>query len=67
MYFGEHTNRFYDGNQKTMNICSFLMILVKKKLIMGKKIRFCEKEVGNFSTSKCPKNGAFQNFSKNNF
>ena len=39
----------------------------KKKIDYGQKIRFCEKEVGNFSTSNCAKNCAFQNFSKNKF
>ena len=34
---------------------------------MSQKIRFCEKKVGNFITSKCSKNDAFQNFSKKNF
>ena len=49
-----------------MNICWFLMILAKK-VDYGQKIRFYEKKVGNFSTSKCSKNCAFLFFSKTNF
>ena len=49
-----------------MNICWFLMILAKK-VDYGQKIRFCEKKVGNFSTSKCSKNCAFRYFSKKKF
>ena len=66
MYFG-HTKRFYDGNQKNNEYLFIFDDFGKKKIDYGQKIRFCEKEVGNFSTSKCPKKSAFQNFSKNNF
>jgi hypothetical protein len=39
-----------------------LIILAQKKIDYGQKIRFSEKEVGNFSTSKRPRNWAFQKF-----
>ena len=42
-------------------------MILTKKIDYGQKIRFCEKKVGNFITSKCSKNDAFQNFSKKNF
>ena len=48
----EQKKRFVDEKQKAMNICWFLMILAKK-IDYGQKIRFYEKKVGNFSTSKC--------------
>ena len=62
----EQKKRFVDEKQKAMNICWFLMILAKK-VDYGQKIRFYEKKVGNFSTSKCSKNCAFLYFSKTNF
>ena len=42
-------------------------MILAKKVDYGQKIRFCEKKVGNFSTSKCSKNCAFRYFSKKNF
>ena len=42
-------------------------MILAKKVDYGQKIRFCEKKVGNFSTSKCSKNCAFRYFSKTNF
>ena len=42
-------------------------MILAKKVDYGQKIRFYEKKVGNFSTSKCSKNCAFRYFSKKNF
>ena len=61
----EQKKRFVDGIWQLIDICWFLMIFVKK-FDFGQKIRCYAKEVGNFSTSKCAKKCAFQNFSKKN-
>ena len=42
-------------------------MIFAKKFDFGQKIGCNAKKVANFSTSKCPKNDAFQNFSKTNF
>ena len=42
-------------------------MILAKKVDYGQNIRFYEKKVGNFSTSKCSKNCAFLYFSKTNF
>ena len=39
-------------------------MILAKQTDYGQKIRFCEKKVGNFITSKCSKNCAFHYFSK---
>ena len=41
-------------------------MILAKTIDYGQKIRFCEKKVGNFLTSKCSKNCAFHYFSKKN-
>ena len=38
-------------------------MILAKKIDYEQKMRFYEKEVGNFSTLKCAKNGAFQKIS----
>ena len=52
----EQKKRSVDEVWKTINMCWFLMILAKT--------RFCEKGFGSFSTSKCSKTRAFQNWLK---
>ena len=42
-------------------------MILAKTIDYGQKIRFCEKKVGSFLTSKCSKNCAFHYFSKKNF
>ena len=62
----EQKKRFVQVIWQLIDICWFLMIFAKK-FDLGQKIGCNAKKVANFSTSKCAKNDAFQNFSKQNF
>ena len=41
-------------------------MILAKKVDYGQKMRVCEKEVGNFSTSKCARNCIFVFFCQKN-